>query len=122
MGLLSFVSKAAGAAIGFAVGGPAGAAQGYAVGSTVGSAIDKKKSSGVQTPAAPTSNFASGEWEMARLKKNSPALKGEIKTAKTFNPQTGKTSEEEDPWSTTKQWYDDLGGDSSKVDWNGINI
>ena len=120
MGLFSSIGKVVGGALGAAVGTAFGnPVIGAKIGSTIGGAggklADGKNKSSTPTtvsaPSTPTTGTQNGSRGVT--------LTGDIKVANTYGAKV-ESKEEEDPWKQTKDWYDDLGGDSSKVNFNSI--
>jgi len=122
MGLLKALGGVVGGAIGYvgSGGNPAAAMAGFKTGSKIGgvaqSVVGSKGSSAASAaPSAPAYDPYSAANKFT--KSNVPNLKGDIKVAKTYSDP-----KQEDKWELTKSWYDDLGGDSSRIDFDSIPI
>ncbi len=118
MGLLKSIGKIAGGAIGALVGGPAGAAAGAKIGGAVGGAVDKKKPAAsaaqqpyIQPPKVDLGDLSSSKSALAALQ----TRQRDTKVAKAADIPEMKNGVLPDPWKPMKDWYEDLGGDSSKI-------
>lgn len=120
MGLLKLIGQVAGAAVGSVIPG-VGTAIGAKVGGTIGGAVDKKKKPSGSTGATEQPYIQSPKMELGDLSSKSSTLAAlqtrqrDTKVAKAAAVPEMKNGVLPDPWKPMKDWYEDLGGDSSKI-------